>query len=106
MTARTSEMLAQVLEGVGLHGMAAKARLDMYHDYLSDDAMCAITLERELREARDSCADPIMARLIEAIRQQHLNGDFDASKEESDDWAKSDEGQAAFQALVEARKPR
>lgn len=103
MTARTSEMLAQVLEGVGLHGMATKARLDMYHDFLSDDAMCAITLERELREARDSCADPIMARLIEQVRQQHLNGDFDASKEESDEWARGPEGQAAFNALIRGK---
>lgn len=100
MTAKTSEKLALVLEGVGLHAMAAKARLDQYHDYLSDDAFVSIILERELREARDQCSDPIIAKLIEAIRLQHLNGDFDASKEESDEWAASAEGQETFKALI------
>lgn len=103
MTAKTSENLALVLEGVGLHDMAVKARADMYHDFLSDDALCSLTLERELREARDRCADPIMAKLIEAIRQQHLNGDFDASMEESDDWANSPEGLEAFKMLVDGK---
>lgn len=103
MTAKTSENLATVLEGVGLHRLALKARADQYHDYLSDDPLCAMTLERELREARDSCPDPIIARLIEAIRQQHLNGDFDASKEESDDWAKSPEGQEAYEQLIKGK---
>jgi hypothetical protein len=103
MTAKTSEMLAEVLESVGLDAMAAKARADQYHDFLSDDALCAITLERELREARDASDDPIMQKLIEDIRQHHLNGDFDASKEESDAWAASEEGQAAFGALLRGK---
>lgn len=99
MTAKTSENLAKVLESVGLHGMALKARGDEYHDFLSDDPMCAITLEQELRMARDRCPDKERAARIEAIRQRHLNGDFDASKEESDEWAASPEGQEAFGML-------
>lgn len=100
MTAQTSEMLAIVLESVGLHDMAKLARLDHYHDYLSDDAMCSLTLEADLRAARDAQSDPIMRAMIEAIRQRHLNGDFDASMEESDEWAASPEGQAAFRSLI------
>lgn len=99
MTAKTSENLAQVLEGVGLDAMAIKARADQYHDFLSDDALCSLTLERELRQARDMTKDPILAKQIEAIRQKHLNGDFDASKEESDEWAASPEGQQVFDML-------
>lgn len=103
MTAKTSEFLASVLDSVGLDAMAAKARADQYHDFLSDDALCAITLERELREARDASDDPIMKKLIEDIRQHHLNGDFDASKEESDEWAAGPEGQEAFQSLLRGK---
>jgi len=101
MTAKTSENLAKVLEGVGLNAMAVKARADQYHDFLSDDALCSLTLERELREARDYAQDqdPAQAKLIEAIRQQHLNGEFDASNEESDEWAKSPDGQEVFNML-------
>jgi hypothetical protein len=104
MTAKTSENLAKVLEGVGLHGMALKARADQYHDFLSDDPLCALTLETELRQARDQAHDPILAKLIEAIRQQHLNGEFDASREESDEWAKSADGIEAFEALLKGGK--
>ena len=104
MTAKTSENLAKVLEEVGLHSMVLKARADQYHDFLSDDAMCAVTLEQELRMARDRQPDPILAKMIEAIRQQHLNGEFDASTEESDEWAKSPDGQAAFGMLL-GKKP-
>ena len=100
MTAKTSENLAQVLHSVGLFDMEAKARRDQYHDYFSDDAFVSLTLERELREARDAQKDPILAQMIEAIRQRHLNGDFDASKEESDEWAASPDGQETFRAFL------
>lgn len=100
MTAKTSENLAVVLESVGLTSLARKARADQYHDYLSDDAMCSIALERDLREARDRARDPILKRLIEDVRQRHLNGEFDASKEEGDEWAASEEGQDVFRRLL------
>lgn len=99
MTAPSSENLAKVLESVGLHGMAARARLDMYHDYLAEDALSSMTLERELREARDACPDAERRVKIEEVRQQHMAGAFDATTEESDEWAASPEGQAAFRAL-------
>lgn len=99
MTARTSELLAKELDAVGLTEMAAKARDDRYHDYLSDDAFCSMTLERDLRAARDACPDKDRASRIEAIRQRHLNGDFDADSAESDAWAQSEEGQAAFRSI-------
>lgn len=103
MTAKTSENLAQVLESVGLDKMAAKARADQYHDYLSDDALSAMTLETELRAARDSCPDKERAARIEAVRQQHLNGEFDASTEESEEWAKSADGLKVFSMLVRGK---
>lgn len=100
MTAKTSESLAQVLESVGLTAMAMKARRDGYHDYLSDDAFCSLTLANDLANARDAAPDPIVARQIEAIRQRHLNGDFDADTEEGDEWAASEDGQETFKKLI------
>jgi len=100
MTARTSEKLAQVLENVGLAAMAEKARADYYHDYLSPLATPEMQLEEDLRNARDNCPDADRRQAIEMIRLRHIHeGEFDASKEESDDWAKSPEGQAAFSML-------
>jgi hypothetical protein len=103
MTAKTSENLALVLEGVGLTAMATKARADAYHDFFSNDALCALMLERELREAREKCSDPIIAGLIETIRQRHLRGDFDASDEESAEWAASPEAKDALRMLLEGK---
>lgn len=105
MTAKTSEVLAQVLHSVGLFELERKARADRYHDFLSDDALCSITLEADLRAARDRTADPVLKNLIENIRLRHLDGEFDASTEESDDWAASPEGQAAFNELAKGGKP-
>jgi hypothetical protein len=104
MTAKTSEMLAQRLESVGLHLLAMKARADKYHDYLGDDAMCSLTLEQDLRDARDACPDAARRVKIEDIRQDHLEGKFDASQEESDDWARSPEGQEAFRDLIKDKR--
>ena len=100
MTARTSENLAQVLHSLGLFKLEEKARADYYHDFLSPNALSSLELEADLRQARDAAKDRIMANMIEKVRQRHLNGEFDASKEESDAWAESEEGQEAFGRLV------
>jgi hypothetical protein len=100
MTAKTSEILAMRLDAVGLHILAANARADQYHDFLSDDALCSMTLEQHLRDARDACPDPVRRIKIEDIRQDHLEGMFDASKEESDEWAASPDGQETFGSLL------
>jgi hypothetical protein len=39
-----------------------------------------------------------------AIRQRHQNGEFDASDEESDDWAQSEDGEEAFAQLIGGKK--
>lgn len=100
MTAKTSEQLARALDAVGLVDMAKKARADHYHDFLSDEELPEMELERELRWHRDHALDPIQARLIEQVRQRHLNGEFDASKEESEEWMQSPEGQEAARAIL------
>lgn len=103
MTAATSEKLALVLDDVGLTELAAKARADQYHDFLSDDALCALTLANDLANEIKRVRDPMMKARIEEIRERHLDGDFDASMEESDEWAKSKDGIAAFTALIKGK---
>jgi hypothetical protein len=39
-----------------------------------------------------------------ALRRRVINGDFDASKEESDEWAESPEGQDTFKKLIEGEE--
>jgi hypothetical protein len=107
VTAKTSEHLAKVLESVGLDKMAARAREDMYHDFLSELDSPGLTLEAELRNAVAACPDKERAAKIEDIRQRHIqDGEFDASPEESEEWAESPEGQATFARLVEEREPK
>jgi hypothetical protein len=36
---------------------------------------------------------------VQKLINRHLEGEFDASKEESDEWAASEEGRAAFNEL-------
>jgi hypothetical protein len=104
MTARTSEILAKRLDEVGLTDMARRAREDAYHDYFSKVAMPSIELERDLRAARDASDDRALAVRIEDIRQDHLEGLFDADIAESDEWAASPDGQDTFAKLMKDDK--
>ncbi|WP_439372900.1 hypothetical protein [Bradyrhizobium sp. DASA03120] len=104
MTEHTKDKLAAVLREVGLHEMAERAATGYYHDFLSPLALPEMELEKDLRVAVGvalSFNDQKRAQAIEAVRKRHLNGDFDASPEESDAWADSEEGQDAFRRLIE-----
>jgi hypothetical protein len=57
------------------------------------------------RSLRRTCNSPTTWRKPEppaalALRARHLNGEFDASKEESDAWAESPEGKATLATLA------
>jgi hypothetical protein len=88
----TKDFLAQELEKAGLHAMAAKAREGYYHDYLSPLDFPEMQLDADLLEAGTPEAL--------ALRMRHHNGEFDASIEESEEWAASEEGQAAMRSLI------
>lgn len=87
----TKDKLADALENAGLNDMAAKARDGYYHDYLSPLATPCIQL------ADDLAAKGTPEAL--AVRARHLNGEFDATREESDEWANSPDGKDAFRRL-------
>jgi hypothetical protein len=94
----TNNLLADELTKVGLTEMAAKARTGYYHDFLSPLEMPEIQLVSDLAQA--SVQNGVDRTAILALRERVINGDFDATKEESDEWAASPEGRAAFKRLA------
>lgn len=91
----TKDILAGELRKANLPEMAAKAETGHYHDFLSPlDTPC-------LQLAADLAVVGTPEAL--ALRARHLEGEFDASLEESDEWAKSPNGKAAFAALAARR---
>ena len=92
MTQHTKDFLAEELEKAGLHDMAMKAATGYYHDFLSPLPLPDMQLELDLLEAGTTEAH--------ALRMRHHNGEFDASIEESDEWACSPEGQDAMSSLA------
>jgi hypothetical protein len=101
----TKDKLAEALRAAGLNGMADKAATGYYHDYLSPlDAPC-VKLAEELNLFARAPSNPRRAE-AQALLERHLNGDFDASPEESEAWANSPEGREAFAMLTDAPKQR
>jgi hypothetical protein len=94
----TKDMLAEELEKLGLTPMAAAARTGYYHDYLSPLAMPELQLINDLAEAAGK--RPEQSGVIMALRRRVINGEFDATTAESDDWAASPEGQETFGKLT------
>lgn len=99
----TKDMLAQALRDVGLDEMAGKAATGYYHDFLSPLATPEMQLCNDLLFEVHFHPESEYTEARTVLRQRVINGDFDASTEESDDWAKSDEGQAAFRQLTSKR---
>lgn len=71
-----------------------------YHDFLSPLAMPEMQLVTDLRELASRPATPRNSRpLLRALADRVIDGEFDATKEESDAWAASPEGQETFRTL-------
>jgi hypothetical protein len=87
----TKDILAAELAKAGLHKMAMAAAAGYYHDFLSPLATPCLQL------AADLAAVGTLPAL--ELRKRHLNGEFDATPEESDAWAASAEGQEVFNQL-------
>lgn len=105
MTAKTSEAMAAALDAAGLPDLAKRARADEFHDFLSphhapllllDDALVAVMKNTTLPQENRTAAYHVRMRMHE--------GEFDATADESDDWANSEEGRAVFRELSEDMK--
>jgi hypothetical protein len=82
--------------------MIRRAEAGYYHDYLSPLAMPEMALVNELGSLATHPSrrgTPASGALL-ALRQRVIDGEFDASRAESDAWARSPEGQAAFAELT------
>lgn len=81
--------------------MIKRARDGYYHDFLSPLATPEIQLVADLRGLADRPATPRNSRpLLRALAKAVIDGQYDASKEKSDAWARSPEGQATFAELT------
>jgi hypothetical protein len=98
---KTYQKLAAELRTLGLDDMAKEADEGMYHDYLSPHPMPEMKLVHDL--AVIATKYPDKATDIMALRRRVINGEFDADRAESDEWAKSKEGIEAFRKLMEGR---
>lgn len=102
MSEHTTVKLAKALQEIpGVPREMIQRVVDgYYHDYLSPLTFPEIQLVADLRELEFAPATPRNSRpLLRDMRQRVLDGEFDASKEESDAWAASPEGQETFQQL-------
>ena len=97
----TKDVLAEALRELGLNEMADKAAKGWYHDYLSPLDTSVITLVDDLAVAASHHMDNVKAIMF--LRGQVMEGKFDATREESDEWAKSPEGQETFRKLIGAK---
>jgi hypothetical protein len=97
----TKDKLAEALMTVGLIDMSLRARDGYYHDFLSPLATPEMQLCADLMDMAIRLPDRRSAIL--AIRTKVIDGEFDASLEESDEWAASPEGQYAFSQLVKKK---
>jgi|SRR5579864_4417501 len=71
-----------------------------YHDYLSPLTFPEMQLVTDLRRlAAAPMTGPRAKAALAAMVQRVIDGEFDASKEESDEWARSPEGQETFRQL-------
>jgi len=86
---KTNEVLALELEKIGLVEMAKKAREGYYHDFLSPLEDPAMTLLSDLKKAGAL-----------SLAARHMNGEFDATLEESEEWANSQDGQDTLRRLT------
>ena len=94
----TKDLLADELMKLGLQDMSLRARSGYYHDFLSPLATPEMQLCEDLLDA--ACRVGAPREAIMTLRSRVINGDFDASHEESDEWAASPEGQDAFRLLI------
>jgi hypothetical protein len=93
MAKTSKDKLAEALEEIGdpaLEPMIQQAREGYYSDYESPLPFPCVALVSDLMRAKQG-------RLAERAKM----GEFDATKEEADAWAASEEGQATFREMLD-----
>ena len=96
MGTHTKDVLAAELHKAGLHDMAMRAGQGYYHDYLSPLATPCIQLAADLAAAGTPAAL--------ALRERHLNGEFDASREEGEEWFQAHGKHALMSDILDRKR--
>lgn len=105
----TTAKLARALEAIpGVpKAMIERARDGFYHDYLSPLDTSELQLVTDLRDLADRPATPRNSRpLLRALAKAVIDGQYDASREEADEWAQSAEGRETMAAFTGLAAPR
>lgn len=84
----TDKLVAALREAGASAPLIAQAESGAFHDYESQSATPIVDLVQECRRHG-----------LEDIAQRAIAGEFDATKEESDEWARSAEGQLTLSEL-------
>lgn len=103
MAEHTTVKLANALREIpGMPPAMIQRAIDgYYHDYLSPLTFPEMQLVTDLRKlAAEPTTGPKAKTALAAMAQRVIDGEFDATKEESDEWARSPEGQETFQQLA------
>jgi hypothetical protein len=103
VTEHTTVKLARALSEIpGVpKAMIQRAVDGYYHDFMSPLDFPEIQLVSDLRDLAKTPATPRNSRpLLMSLALAVIDGQHDASKEESDAWAASPEGQETFRQLV------
>lgn len=92
----SQQLLADDLRAAGAADLAERALTNEWSDYDGPHTFPQMHLIETLR------GYPIMANVNrKALIENVKAGKYDASKEEADGWAASEEGQATFRALLD-----
>lgn len=106
----TTEYLGRVLDELPVGDMAKRARLGHFSDFSCPveiaDGLETIRLVNELAEwAKVRTIANVNRKRILAVRAAVIQGEFDDTKEESDRWAASKDGQETMRLLLKEMKP-
>jgi hypothetical protein len=97
----TPEFLGRVLDQLGAAGLAANARAFHYDDYLCPDHLDAgDNIHRLIAEVEEWSVANRHPRRARAVMTAARYGEFDGTRAESEAWARSADGQAAFTELL------
>lgn len=99
---RTSdETLFKALHEVGLYQLAAAAREGEYNEFFGERATPMVDLVADLKQAHTASSDPTRQAQIVTLLQRAMNGDFDATRAEYEEWRDSPEAQVILRELID-----
>lgn len=96
----SDDLLGADLDLIGLHDLASRARAGEFNDYFGEHTMPQHMLVSLVRTDSRGSYDQRQWLVGNVI-----DGKYDGTQEEADEWVRSDEGREAFGALFEGGRP-